>query len=159
MHWHWAEDAGEVIGAVDRSVGDLGMFRIDQPAGSGAWWTGLEPPGAPKIIARLPFAERQGHPVGLPVYVIARPQRDGLARETVVASVRAERWRPSARDALDAIGATLVAAAGDAQGARLLIDHPAEIDGNALTAALNSAKCAPMRYVELGCHARRFSLA
>jgi hypothetical protein len=28
-----------------------------------------------------------------------------------------------------------------------------------LTAALNGAKCAPSRYAELGCHARRFAMA
>lgn len=153
-----AEDSMAVIAAVDASHGDLGMFRIDQSAMLGAWWKGLERPTAPKIIARLPFAERGDHPAGLPVFVIARPQRDGLARETVLASVRAERWRMGAADALAALGAELVSSAGDANGANLLVAHPAEISTKALTDALAGAKCAPSRYIEIGCHARRFVL-
>lgn len=153
-----AEDSTGVIAAVDASNGDLGMFRIDQSASLGAWWKGLERPSAPKIIARLPFAERADHPVGMPVFVIARPQRDGLARETILASVRAERWRASARDALKALDAELVSSAGDANGANLLIAHPADISANTLTDALAGAKCAPSRYIEVGCHARRFVL-
>jgi chorismate mutase len=153
-----AEDSRAVIAAVHASLGDLGMFRIDQSATLGAWWKGLEHPGAPKIIARLPFAERRDHPVGLPVFVIARPQKEGLARETVLASVRAERWRLGAQEALAAMGAELVAAAGDAVGANLLIAHPAELGPQGLTDALEAAKCAPSRYIEVGCHARRFHL-
>ncbi len=81
-----ASDAKAVIRAVDEATGDLGVFLIAQAPGSGAWWEGLAAPGAPKIIARLPFAERPDHPAGLPVYVIAKPQNEGLARETIVAS-------------------------------------------------------------------------
>lgn len=153
-----AADSTEVIAAVDASHGDLGMFRIDQSAQLGAWWKGLERPAAPKIIARLPFAERPDHPVGLPVFVVARPQRDGLARETILASIRAERWRQQAFEALKSLGAELVAGAGDANGANLLIAHPAEIASQALTEALAGAKCAPTRYIEVGCHAHRFAL-
>jgi hypothetical protein len=153
-----AEDSRAVIAAVATSLGDLGMFRIDQSATLGAWWKGLEHPDAPKIIARLPFAERADHPVGLPVFVIARPQKEGLARETILASVRAERWRQPALEALAALGAELVAAAGDANGANLLIAHPSEVTAQGLTDALEGAKCAPSRYIEIGCHARRFRL-
>ncbi len=153
-----AESSTQVITKVENSNGDLGMFRIDQSADLGAWWKGLERPDAPKIIARLPFAERADHPVGLPVFVIANPQRDGLARETILASIRAERWRAPAFDALKALGAELVASAGDANGANLLVAHPAEIAREALTNALTEAKCAPSRYLEVGCHARRFVL-
>lgn len=153
-----AADSTEVIARVDHSHGDLGMFRIDQSAQLGAWWKGLEPASAPKIIARLPFAERSDHPVGLPTFVVARPQRDGLARETILASIRAERWRIQAHDALSTLKAELIAGAGDAVGANLLIAHDAEIPPSALTDALQAAKCAPTRYIEVGCHARRFSL-
>ena len=154
-----AENSTAVIAAVNASNGDLGMFHIEQSAMLGAWWKGLERPAAPKIIARLPFAERADHPVGLPVFVIARPQRDGLARETIIASVRAERWRAQTSEALAGLGAELVASAGDAMGANLLIAHPAEITPAALTDALHQAKCAPSRYIEVGCHANRFTLA
>jgi chorismate mutase len=152
-----ANSAEAVIAAVAASNGDLGMFRADH-VGNDAWWRGLEEAQAPKIIARLPFAERADHPVGLPVFVISKPLSGGLARETVLASVRAERWRREAEAALSPLGAALVAAAGDAQGASLLIAHPAAIPPKALTDALLSAKCGPMRYAEVGCHADRFAL-
>lgn len=154
-----ATGAKAVIRAVDEATGDLGVFLLAQAAGSGAWWEGLAAPGAPKIIARLPFAERPGHPAGLPVFVIAKPQNEGLARETIVASLRLERWRPEARAALAEIGAELVASAGNAQGAQVLVVHDATTPPGMLTAALNAAKCAPSRYAELGCHARRFAMS
>jgi hypothetical protein len=153
-----AEDAEAVIRAVDRSEGDLGMFRIDQSPGLGAWWAGLAHAGAPKIIARLPFTERPSHPAGMPVFVIARPQNEGLARETIIASVQIERWRPAAAAALALLGASLVASAGNGAGGNLLLAHPADISPKTLTDALETAKCAPSRYVELGCHANRFAL-
>lgn len=148
--------AEAVIAAVAASNGDLGMFRADLP-GETAWWRGLEAPDAPKVIAKLPFAERADHPVGLPVFVISKPLSGGLARETILASVRAERWSREAGEALSPLGAALVCATGDANGANLLIAHPATIDAAALTAALMRAKCAPQRYAEVGCHAARFA--
>jgi chorismate mutase len=152
-----AGSAEGVIAAVAASHGDLGMFRADH-VGATPWWRGLEAPDAPKVIARLPFAERIDHPVGLPVFVISKPLSGGLARETVLASVRAERWRREAEAALAPLGAALVASSGDAQGASLLIAHPAGVDAKTLTAALQSAKCGPTRYAEVGCHANRFAV-
>ncbi|MGL5447861.1 MAG: chorismate mutase [Rhabdaerophilum sp.] len=154
-----AGDAMAVIRAVDEATGDLGVFLIAQAPGLGAWWEGLARPNAPKIIARLPFAERPDHPTGLPVYVIAKPQNEGLARETIVASMQLERWRNEARSALAEIGAELVASAGNAQGAQILVAHETKIAPDRLTDALNAAKCGPSRYAELGCHARRSAIA
>jgi hypothetical protein len=148
-----------VIQAVNRSVGDLGMFRPGQSAVLGAWWMGLTRPEAPKIIARLPFADRPDHPAGLPVFVIARPQRDGLARETILASLQIERWRKEAGALLAEQGAEVVASAGNAGGGNLLLSHPAEIRADALTDALEAAKCGPSRYLEVGCHASAFALS
>lgn len=152
-----ARSAAAVIAAVAASHGDLGMFRADG-SGEGAWWRGLEAPEAPKVIARLPFAERADHPAGLPVFVISKPLSGGLARETVLASVRAERWSREALAALEPLRAQLVASSGDASGANLLIAHPAEVAPAALTGALQGAKCAPSRYFDVGCHAARFAL-
>jgi chorismate mutase len=153
-----APDARAVIEAVNGSVGDLGMFRPGQSAVLGAWWMGLTRPNAPKIIARLPFADRSDHPAGLPVFVIARPQRDGLARESIIASLQIERWRKEASDALRQLGVEVVASAGNAGGGNLLLSHPAEIAPEALTDALQAAKCGPSRYQEVGCHASAFAL-
>lgn len=154
-----AGDAKAVIRAVDEATSDLGVFLIAQAPGLGAWWEGLARPDAPKIIARLPFAERADHPAGLPVYVIAKPQNEGLARETIVASLQLERWRNDARAALAKIGAELVASAGNAQGAHILVAHETKVAPERLTDALNAAKCGPSRYAELGCHARRSVIA
>ncbi len=151
-------DATAVIAAVGVSRGDLGMFHIAQSAHLGAWWKGLEAENAPKIIARLPFAERADHPASLPVFVIARPQKEGLARETLIASLHAERWRRDADAALIALGAERIAGAGDAVGAKALIAHPVTVAPEAVRTALEQAGCAPMRYTEIGCHAARFVL-
>src|SRR3954447_13155585 len=56
-----------VVSAVAKSKGDLGLVPAFASAGSGAWWTALEPEDTPKIIARLPFIERSDHPAALPV--------------------------------------------------------------------------------------------
>lgn len=64
------DDAAETIAAVAASRGDLGLVPV---AAAGAWWRALEPPGAPKIIARLPFVDRDGHPAAVPTYVVSRP--------------------------------------------------------------------------------------
>jgi len=145
------------VEAVAKSRGDLAL--VSAVSSRTPWWNELEADGAPKIIARLPFADRPGHPAGLPVYVIAKPQNEGLARETIVASLQLERWRNEAHTALREIGAELVASAGNAQGAQILVAHETKISAERLTAALNTAKCGPSRYAELGCHARHSAIA
>ena len=52
---------------------------VQGTVGGGVWWAALEADGAPKIIARLPFVEREDHPAGLPVFAIARHHPDGNA--------------------------------------------------------------------------------
>src|SRR3954468_14300471 len=54
------------IEVVANAKGDLGIFRVDQGATSGAWWRTLAEKDRPKIIARLPFIERPDHPAGTP---------------------------------------------------------------------------------------------
>jgi len=49
--------AASVVGAIAASQGDLGLVSASAVAGAPAWWTALEGDG-PKIIARLPFVER-----------------------------------------------------------------------------------------------------
>ena len=63
---------------------DLGIFRIDQGATSGAWWRTLADRDRPKIIARLPFIERPDHPAGTPVFVISKPLADTSLRDVVL---------------------------------------------------------------------------
>ncbi|WP_395665140.1 chorismate mutase [Methylocella sp.] len=77
-------NAAAVVAAVAASAGDLGVAPVAPNPASPGWRRLLRAPGAPKIIARLPFVERPDHPAGLPLFVIARPLADAAAREIVV---------------------------------------------------------------------------
>ncbi|MBV1704296.1 MAG: chorismate mutase, partial [Hyphomicrobiales bacterium] len=113
-----------VIEAVARAQGDLGLCRIDSGPAAGAWWRGLVPPDAPKIIARLPFVERADHPAALPVFVVAKPLAEAAARDTDVFAVATERWRDGFPAALAALGAEIDGNAGDAYGLSLMVGAP-----------------------------------
>lgn len=77
--------AARVIEAVAKSGGDLGVVRVDHAPEP--WWHGLVGPGAPKIIARLPFVERPDHPAGMPVYILAQPLAEAAVRDVVLYDV------------------------------------------------------------------------
>jgi chorismate mutase len=77
--------APQVIEAVAKSGGDLGVVRVDAP--EGPWWRDLVGPGAPKIIARLPFVERPDHPAGMPVFIIAQPLAEAAVHDVVLYDV------------------------------------------------------------------------
>jgi chorismate mutase len=64
------DDAADVVAAVAASQGDLGLVPV---AAAGSWWRALEVGTAPKVIARLPFVERAGHPAALATYVVSKP--------------------------------------------------------------------------------------
>src|ERR1700682_4555930 len=76
------QSAERVIEAVAKSGGDLGVVRVD--TADGPWWRGLVAISAPKIIARLPFVERPGHPAGTPVFIIAQPLAEAAVRDVVL---------------------------------------------------------------------------
>src|SRR5918998_1143522 len=116
--------ATAVIGAVARSRGDLGIFRLDQGASAGAWWRELAGARAPKIIARLPFIERPGHPAGTPVFVIAKPLADAAARDVVLYAARLERWQDRTRQVLEKLGGEVIASAGHNGGLSVLLALP-----------------------------------
>ena len=145
-----------VIGGVANGANDLGMLALDAGPGAGAWWRALEPPDAPKIIARLPFVERPDHPAGLPVFVIAKPLADGAARDEIIESVRLDRWRDAYPAALLAIGAEIIGNAGAETGLALLVSRPSACALDALRAALLGAGARDVRMAEVGAHAARF---
>ena len=93
--------AAGVVAAVAASRGDLGLVPVTASAADGAWWTALEGDDAPKIIARLPFVEREDHPAALPVFAIARPHPDAIVTDVQMYSIRVAGWgarrRPGAR--------------------------------------------------------------
>ncbi|GJD50009.1 hypothetical protein OPKNFCMD_2745 [Methylobacterium crusticola] len=150
--------AAAVIAAVAASRGDLGIFRLDQGVTAGAWWRSLAGPGRPKVIARLPFIERPGHPAGTPVFCVARPLDDpGAAqRDWVLYAARFERWHEEAGDAVEALGAEIVASAGVSGGLSQLLALPGAVTAEVARAALAEAGAPPAAFDEIGSHAARF---
>lgn len=149
--------ARDVIAAVAGSAGDLGVFRIDQGASAGPWWRELAGAGQPKIIARLPFIERDDHPAGTPVYCIAKPLADAAVREVVLYAAEVERWLPQHAAGLDRLLAEVSASAARDNGLSLLIAADGETQAEAIRAALAPAGVSDL--VEIGSHAARFAHA
>ena len=99
----------------------------------------LAPPGAPKVIARLPFVERPDHPAGTPVFVISNPLAEGSARDIVLELVTVDRWRPDYRAVLQTIGAEVIGSAANTVGLALLVARPGTIPPGAVCAELRAA--------------------
>jgi chorismate mutase len=149
-------DAAQVIEAVAGSAGDLGIFRLDQGVTAGAWWKVLTQPQAPKVIARLPFIERPGHPAGTPVFVISRPLADAAVREVVLYSVRVERFSPALPGLLSVLGGEIVASVGEDRGLALLVAMPGPEPRDVLAGALTQAGMGAIELDEIGGHSARF---
>jgi chorismate mutase len=149
--------AAEVIAAVAASAGDLGMFRSDQGAQAGAWWTALADPAAPKIIARLPFIERPDHPAGTPVYVVAKPLADAAARERVLVSLRLERWQGAVPATLAKLGAAAISSAATENGLSLLVEGPGDLGPQRLSEEVAAMGASVLGASEVGAHAERFA--
>jgi chorismate mutase len=148
--------AAAVIEAVAKSRGDLGIFRLDQGASTGAWWRALAGEGRPKVIARLPFIERPDHPAGTPVFVISKPLADAAMRDVVLYAAQFERWRESAVEALRELGGEIIASAGDANGLSVLLAAPGSLILDDLRSTLSRRGASLTSLVEVGSHAERF---
>ncbi len=148
--------AAAVIEAVASSRGDLGIFRLDQGATSGAWWRTLADRERPKIIARLPFIERPDHPAGTPVFVISKPLADASLRDVVLYAAQFERWHRGASEALARLGGEVVASAADANGLSELIAVPGTVEPARLQEGLTHTGASLSQLVEVGSHAERF---
>jgi len=148
--------AAAVIEAVAHSKGDLGIFRLDQGATSGAWWRTLADKDRPKIIARLPFIERPDHPAGTPVFVISKPLVDAAVRDVVLYAAQFERWHRGAHEALTRLGGEVVASAADAHGLSELVAVPGSVAPSQLHADLTRAGASLAQLAEVGSHAERF---
>jgi hypothetical protein len=146
-----------VIAAVAASAGDLGMFRSDQGAQAGAWWTALAEPSQPKIIARLPFIERPDHPAGTPVYVVAKPLAEAAASERMLICVDLERWRAAIPARLAELGAAIISSAASENGLSLLIEGPGELTPARVSTELSGIGVAVIGASEVGSHAERFA--
>jgi chorismate mutase len=148
--------AAAVIEAVASSGGDLGIFRLDQGATSGAWWRTLADRERPKVIARLPFIERPDHPAGTPVFVISKPLVDAAMRDVVLYAAQFERWHRGANEALVRLGGEVVASAADAHGLSELIAVPGTVEPARLHETLTKAGASLAQLAEVGSHAERF---
>ena len=153
LHNHFGSDG--VIRAVDEADGDLGLLRIEGHATRGAWWRGLMPADAPKVIARLPFVERPDHPAGMPVFVIARPFAAAAARDVVLHAVTVETWRDTLPETLARLGGEIIGSAAEPSSLALLTATPGALGAAALGAAIETVAGA-VTVAEIGSHAERF---
>ncbi|HMA72305.1 MAG TPA: chorismate mutase [Xanthobacteraceae bacterium] len=147
-----------VLAAIAAAPGDLGLIPVQGSPGGGVWWGALEPEGAPKIIARLPFVERQDHPAGLPVFAIARPHPDAIVNDVKMWSVRVAGWGRRPAQALASLADAVVVPDRGFDGAALLVPV---LQGQALdeiTGALVNAGASVRSRTLVGSHARRYTV-
>ncbi len=148
--------AGAVVAAVAASQGDLGLVAI--APGAGAWWAALEAADAPKIIARLPFIEREDHPAGLPVYAIARPHPDAIVKDVEVWSIRVAGWGARPAQALANLVDAVAVPDRGFDGAALLVPVPQGRTLDEITAALVDAGASVRSRALVGSHATRYTV-
>jgi chorismate mutase len=150
--------AAGVVAAVSESKGDLGLVPALPVASSGAWWSALEFDTAPKIIARLPFVERDDHPADLPVFVISRVAADAMANEASVWSIRVSGWGARTAQALSTIADFIAVPDSAFDGAALLVTVPEGKDLGALSRTLVNAGATLRSSALVGSHATRYTV-
>jgi hypothetical protein len=148
--------AAGVVAAVSESRGDLGL--INAMAGSGAWWAALEFDSAPKIIARLPFVDRDDHPAALPVFVISRVAPDAMVPEVCVWSVRVSGWGPKAAKAVARMAEVVAVPDSAFDGAALLVSVPQGLSFDRIADAIVNAGASIRSSALVGSHATRYTL-
>jgi chorismate mutase len=148
-----------VVAAVAAASGDLGLVPVQGSSGGGVWWAALEADVAPKIIARLPFVERQDHPAGLPVFAIARPHPDAIVSDVEIWSIRVAGWGPRPAQALASLAEAVVVPDRGFDGAALLVPVPQGQSLDEITGALVSAGASVRGSTLVGSHARRYMVS
>ena len=151
--------AAGVVAAVSESKGDLGLVPAFAVASSGAWWSALEFDAAPKIIARLPFVEREDHPAALPVFVISRVAADAMVTEAAVWSIRVSGWTAKTAQALAAVADFIAVPDKAFDGAALLVTVPEGKSFADLEKALINAGASVRSSALVGSHATRYTVA
>jgi len=150
--------ASGVVATVSESRGDLGLVPAFAAPHSGAWWTALEFESAPKIIARLPFVERDDHPAALPVFVVSRAAADAMATEVEVWSIRVSGWSGAAAR-IAALTADIIAVPDSAfDGAALLASLAPGKTIHDLTKILIEAGATVRSTALVGSHATRYTV-
>jgi chorismate mutase len=151
--------AAGVVAAVSESKGDLGLVPALAVASSGAWWSALEFDTAPKIIARLPFVDRDDHPADLPVFVISRVAPDAMANEASMWSIRVSGWGAKTAQALSALADFIAVPDSAFDGAALLVTVPEGKKLDDLSRALVNAGATVRSSALVGSHATRYTVA
>lgn len=148
--------AQAAVDAVAKSKGDLALVSVT--SGHTPWWIALEPAGAPKVIARMPFLERADHPAALPVFAISRVADDALLLEVETWSVRVSGWNAQVARALSPL-ADIVAVpdtAFDSAALLVSIEAPANLEN--IKAALIAAGASVRSTALVGGHAKRYTV-
>jgi chorismate mutase len=148
-----------VLAAIADAPGDLGLVPVQGTVGGGVWWSALEDAMAPKIIARLPFVERQDHPAGLPVFAIARPHPDAIVSDVEMWSIRVAGWGPRPAQALGSLVEAVAVPDRGFDGAALLVPVPQGQSLDKITGALVSAGASVRSCTLVGSHARRYMVS
>jgi chorismate mutase len=148
--------AAGVVASVSESRGDLGL--VQALGGSGAWWTALEFDSAPKIIARLPFVDRDDHPAALPVFVISRVAADAMVPEVQVWSLRVSGWGPKAAKAVAHLAELIAVPDSAFDGAALLVSVPQGSSIEKVSEAVVNAGASIRSSALVGSHATRYTL-
>jgi chorismate mutase len=146
--------AGAAVEGVANSRGDLAL--VSATSSQTPWWSALEQPSAPKIIARLPFVERADHPAAMPVFVISRIADDALVTEIETWSLHVSGWNSAAARALSPLSDVLAVADSPSSNAALLISV-AHTDGiEKVISALTEAGASVRASTLVGGHATRY---
>src|SRR5712671_7195563 len=148
-----------VLAAIAAAPGDLGLVPVQGTVGGGVWWAALETDGAPKIIARLPFVEREDHPAGLPVFAIARPHPDAVVTDVAMWSMKVSGWGGKAARAASALADLIAIPEGAFDGAALLVSVPETKTVDDIVAALRGAGVSVRSQALVGSHATRYMVS
>ena len=148
--------AETAVDAVAKSKGDLAL--VSASSARAPWWSALEPAGAPKIIARLPFVERADHPAAIPVFVVSRVAADAMVTEVEMWSVRVSGWSADVARALSPLSEIIAVPDTASDGAALLVSVPGTTGLDKITAALMSAGASVRSSALVGGHATRYTV-
>src|SRR5689334_9380923 len=148
--------AQAAVEAVANSKGDLAL--VSAIPGHTPWWVALEPVGAPKIIARMPFLERADHPAALPVFAISRVADDALLTEVETWSIRVSGWNAQVSRALSPLADVVAVPDTAFDSAALLVSIAAPASIDQIKAALIAAGASVRSTALVGGHATRYTV-
>ena len=149
--------AQAAVEAVARSKGDLAL--VSTTSGHTPWWITLEPVGAPKIIARMPFIERADHPAALPVFAVSRVADDALVLEVETWSIRVSGWNAQVSRALSPLADVIAVPDTAFDSAALLVSIEAPSNLEKIKAALIAAGASVRSTALVGGHAKRYTVS